>query len=469
MRFSNPVRLRQQVQFLQRQFLQDGDLPFTDVLTTKMVSQALIAAEVVWKERIYTPLVTLWIFLSQVLSQDHSCRAAVARLITHRLSRGQSSCSAETGGYCQAKKRLPESFFSNIVRQTGQNLDASAPADWLWKNRRVYMFDGSTVSMPDTEANQVAYPQHDKQQPGLGFPLARITAIFSLSCGAIMDLGICRYAGKGQGEITLFRTLWHFFQPGDVVLTDRLYCTWRELLTLKQRGIDSVSQLQAMRRADFRKGKRLGKEDHLVRWKRPQTRSLSGWAHKELPEYLTVRECRIHIEQAGFRSKAIVVVTTLLDIEKFTKEDLAFLYRARWNAELDLRSVKQTLQMDILRCRTPELVRKEIWAHILAYNLIRTIMAQAATRHDILPRKISFEGSLQFLEEFQRLIDYQECRGSAHRMMLYDELLDSIASQRVGDRPDRFEPRLLKRRPKHFAFLRKPRHVIKAEMMKGVG
>lgn len=468
MRFSNPVRLRQQVQFLRRQFLQDGDLPFTNVLSTELVFQALTSAEVVWKDRIYTPLVTLWVFLSQVLSEDHSCRAAVARFIAHRLSRGQSACSAETGAYCQAKKRLPENFFAEVARQTGQSLDKGVASDWLWKARRVYVFDGTTVSMPDTEANQDAYPQHDKQNPGLGFPLARITAIFSLSCGAIMDLGICRYAGKGQGEISLFRKLRGFFQSGDIVLTDCLYCTWRDLLILKQRGVDSVSGLHQSRKVDFRKGKRLGKEDHIVRWKRPATRSLTGWAHRELPEYLTVRECRIHIEQAGFRSQAIVVVTTLLDPEEFTKEDLAGLYRARRNAELDLRSVKQTLQMDILRCKTPELVRKEIWTHILAYNLIRTIMAQAATKHDLLPRTISFEGSLQFLDEFQRLIDYQECRGSAHRMMLYKELLDSIATQRVGDRPNRFEPRLLKRRPKHFAFLRKPRHVIKHEMTKRV-
>ena len=322
--------------------------------------------------------------------------------------------------------------------------------------------------MPDTPENQDAYPQHDSQNPGLGFPLARIAAIFSLSCGAIIDLGICRYAGKGQGELSVFRKLWDFFQPGDVVLTDRLYCTWNDLLTLKQRGVDSVTQLQAKRRADFRKGKRLGKEDHIVRWKRPYLRLLSWQAQKTLPEYLTVRECRIHIEQAGFRTKTIVVVTTLLDAEKFTKEDLAGLYRERWNAELDLRSVKETLQMDILRCKTPELVRKEIWTHILAYNLVRTIMAQAATQHTIEPRTISFKGSIQFLEEFQRLIDYQANRGQAYRLLLYRHLLDCIASQRVADRPNRFEPRLLKRRPKHFAFLRKPRHIIKNEMMKGV-
>jgi hypothetical protein len=332
----------------------------------------------------------------------------------------------------------------------------------------VYLFDGSTVTMPDTPENQDAYPQHDSQKPGLGFPLARIAAIFSLSCGAIIDLGICRYAGKGQGELSVFRTLWDFFRPGDVVLTDRLMCTWRELLTLQQRGVDSVSQLQAMRKADFRRGKRLGKEDHIVQWPRPQIRSLSWQAQKMLPEFLTVRECRIHIEQAGFRSKSIIVVTTLLDAKEFTKEDIGALYRARWNVELDLRSVKQTLQMDILRCKTPELVRKEIWTHVLAYNLIRTIMAQAASKHGLPPRTISFKGALQFLEEFQRLIDYQEHRGSAFRMSLYHQLLDCIANHRVAERPNRFEPRLLKRRPKHYAFLRKPRSVIKSEMAKGL-
>jgi len=464
----NQGRFRQQVNFLQRQFLQEGDLPFTDVLSEQIVSQALTASKVVWNNSIYSPLVTLWVFLSQVLSEDHSCRSAVARLIAHRVSQGQGKCSTETGAYCQARKRLPEKFFSDVARQTGQALDKQAQSGWLWKDRRVYLFDGSTVSMPDTEENQEAYPQHDSQKPGLGFPLARIAAIFSLSCGAIIDLGICRYAGKGQGEISVFRTLWNFFRPGDVVLTDRLMCTWRELLTLQQRGVDSVSQLQAMRKADFRKGKRLGKEDHIVQWPRPQIRSLSWQAQKMLPEFLTVRECRIHIDQAGFRSKAIIVVTTLLDAEGFTKEDIGALYRARWNVELDLRSLKQTLQMDILRCKTPELVRSEIWTHVLACNLIRTMMAQAASKYEIQPRTISFKGTLQFLEEFQRLIDYQEYQGLAFRTKIYQQLLDCIASQRVADRPDRFEPRLLKRRPKHFAFLRKPRHVIKAEMVKGV-
>jgi hypothetical protein len=181
---------------------------------------------------------------------------------------------------------------------------------------------------------------------------------------------------------------------------------------------------------------------------------------------LEVRELRIRIEQSGFRTKSIVVVTTLLDPEDYSKSDLAQIYRARWNHELDLRSIKISMQMDILRCKTPELVRKEIWTHILAYNLIRTVMAQAADKHGIEPRTISFKGAIQTLEAFQSLIDFQEHRGSSFRMTLYQRLLDCIATHRVADRPDRYEPRLRKRRPKHYAYLRKPRNVIKSEMAK---
>lgn len=197
MRYCNHGRFQQQVRFLRRQFLQDGELPFGDVLSEQLVSQALTAVGAFWKDRVYSPLITLWVFLGQVLSQDHSCRAAVARLISHRVSRGQRPCSAETGAYCQARKRLPEKFFSEVARQTGCASDAGADHQWLWKGRRVLAYDGSTVSMPDTAKNQQAYPQPPQQKPGIGFPLARIAAFFSLSCGAVVDLAICRYAGKG--------------------------------------------------------------------------------------------------------------------------------------------------------------------------------------------------------------------------------------------------------------------------------
>jgi hypothetical protein len=464
---SNHGRFRQQASFLRRQFLQDGNLPFTDVLSEGTVAQALKALNVSWLDRVYSPLVTLWVFLGQVLSQDHSCRGAVARLIAHRVSRGQRPCSAETGAYCQARKRIPEEFFAEVARKTGQALDEGAPGQWLWKGRRVLAYDGSTVSMPDTAENQQAYPQPPQQQPGLGFPLARMAAFFSLSCGAVLDLAICSYSGKGHSELGMLRQLWGFLRSGDIVLADRYMCAWHEIFLLKQRGIDSVTRLHHCRLTDFRCGKRLGKGDHIVEWRRPgRIRSIDWQTLKSLPEQLTIRETRVRVQQLGFRSRTIIVVTTLLDAEEVTASDLADLYRARWNAELDLRSLKQTMQMDILRCKTPELVRKEIWTHILAYNLIRTIIAQAASKHHLEPRAISFKGAIQTLEAFQPLIASQGERDSSYRLHLYQKLLDAVATHRVADRPDRFEPRQRKRRQKKYDRMMKPRNVLKREMLK---
>ena len=470
MRHSNRGRCRQQVRFLRRQFLQDGGLPFSNVLSDGIVAQALTAINVCWVDRIYSPLVTLWVFLGQVLSADHSCRAAVARLIAHRLSQGQCPCSAETGAYCQARKRLPEKFFSTVACLVGRALDAKADDRWLWKSRRVYMFDGTTVTMPDTPENQAAYPQVYNQSRGLGFPIARVGAITSLSCGAILNLGVCRYAGKGQGEVSLLRRLWDVLRPGDVLLTDRLMANWTNILLLKERGIELVGRLnKANRKADFRRGKRLGHHDHIVRWFKPTSiRSLDWQTYKSLPEYITIRETEFRVAQPGFRTKAIVVVTTLLDPQQTTTEDLATLYRARWNNEIDLRSIKSTMQMHHLRCMTPELVRKEIWTHILAYNLIRTIMAQAAATHHLLPRSISFKGASQTLEAFQPMIELRAAHGTAHRLRLYQTLLDAIATHRVADRPDRYEPRVKKRRANHYGWLTKPRAEIKRTMAKGI-
>jgi hypothetical protein len=467
MRYSNRGPFRAQVNFLRRQFLQDGELPFTNVLTEEVIAQAL-ATLTGWLDRIFSPLVTLWVFLGQVLSADHSCRAAVARLLAHRLARGQSPCSAETGAYCQARQRLPEAFFAEVARQSGRELDGAVEPQWLWKRRRVHVYDGSSVSMPDTPENQSAYPQPDTQKPGLGFPLARIAAVFSLACGAVLDLALCRYAGKGQSDLGMLRTLWDLFRPGDVLLADRLMCAWAEMVMLKARGVDSVTRL-SKRRADFRRGRRLGEGDHLVRWPKPRKpRSLDRETYAALPEFLLVREVRVQVEQPGFRAQTLIVATTLLDPAEVTKEDLGQLYRSRWNAELDLRSLKQTMQMGVLRCKTPELVRKEIWAHILAYNLLRTVMAQAASKHGIEPRSISFKGALQTLEAFQPVLALRGEQDAAFRRDLYQQILDAIASHRVADRPDRYEPRQRKRRPKHYGFLRKPRHETKREMRKGI-
>lgn len=467
MRYSRHGWFREQFGFLRRQFFQDSELPFANILSEATISQALLEVDDRWKDRIFSPLVTLWVFLSQVLSPDHSCRGAVARLIARRISRGQQPCSPKTGAYCQARKRLPERFFSTVTCEVGRALDSQADAKWLWKNRRVYMFDGTTVSMPDTVENQEAYPQTYNQRPGLGFPIARLGAIVSLSCGAILNLGFRKYAGKGQGEISILRELWDCLRPSDVLLGDSLMCNWTSIAMLKERGLEIVSRLnKANRTADFRKGQRLGKDDHIVRWHKPSSiRAVDRNTYNSLPEYVTVRESRIHVRQPGFRTKVFVVVTTLLDPKQVTKEDLAELYRARWNNELDLRSIKCTMQMDVLRCKSPELVRKEIWTHILAYNLIRTVISQSASQHGIEPRTISFKGTLQTLEAFRPLIDLQGYRNANCRADLYQRLLDAIVHHRVADRPNRFEPRKRKYWPKRFDRMMKPRHVLKQEML----
>jgi hypothetical protein len=468
MRHSHPASFRAQAGFLRRQFLQDGDLPFTDVLTEDVISEAL-AAVGGWLDRIFSPLVTLWVFLGQVLSADHSCRAAVARLNAHRVARGQKPCSAHTGAYCQARKRLPEAFLADLALRTGRALDARVGDGWLWKRRRVYVYDGSSVTMPDTPANQAAYPQPVAQKPGLGFPLARLGAVFSLACGAVVGLGVCRYAGKGQSDLGVLRTLLAVFRPGDVMLADRLMCAWTEMVMLKLRGVDSVCRLTSHRKADFRRGKRLGAGDHVVAWpKPPKPRSIDREAYAALPASLTVRECRVRVDRPGFRTRVLVIATTLVDAKEYAKDDLAQLYRARWHGELDLRSLKQTLQMDVLRCKTPELVRKEIWAHVLTYNLIRAIAAQAATRHGVEPRSISFKAVAQALEAFQPAVALRGEHDAAVRRELCQWLLDAVGRQRVGDRPDRYEPRRRKRRPKPYDRLMKPRHEAKRAMLKGV-
>ena len=298
MRGPSHGRFRQQVDALRREFLQEGKLPFADVLSSGCFTEAMAEIKRPWNDRIFNPLVTLWVFLGQVLNADPSCRAAVARLIAHRVAEGLPPCSSDTGGYCQARKRLPERFFAAVARLVGLNLDTQVDRRWLWKGRRVCLFDGSTVSMPDTPENRAEYPLAYNQVPGTNFAIARIGAIISLSCGAILDLGVCRYAGKGQGEVSLLRRLWDVLRPGDVLLGDRLMSGWVGMYLLTQRGVDTVSRLSAHRRADFRKGTRLGKDDHLVVWKKPTSiRSVDRETYNALPDSITVREVRFRVEQ----------------------------------------------------------------------------------------------------------------------------------------------------------------------------
>jgi hypothetical protein len=464
MRHCTARRRSHQIETLRTQFAQADGLPFADVLPAERVLKALEEEGVNWREVVYTPVVTLWAFLTQVSSPDGSCRAAVARVIAWLVGQGRRGCSPKTDPYCKARQRLPEAVLKRLARETGRALSGDLPSEWLWKNRRVKLADGTTVSMPDTPANQQAYPQATTQKPGLGFPIARLVVVFCLATGAAVDLALGRYQGKKTGENALLRELEHALEPGDVLLADRYFAGWFDIAWWRQRGVDVVVRLHQHRRCDLRRGRRLGPNDHCTIWAKPQRPTwMDEETYRGLPDEQEVREVRVTISQPGFRTRAVVVATTLLDPEAVSAADLAGLYRARWHAELDLRSLKITMGMDVLRCLSPDMVRKEIWAHLLAYNLIRTVMAQAAYENDLLPRDISFKGAQQTVAAFaDRLID------AADAMELYErcaELLTAIAAHRVGDRPDRSEPRARKRRPKHYPYLTKPRCEARKQLL----
>jgi hypothetical protein len=421
-------------------------LPFLEILDTKTVDAALAEEGVTFSERIYTPLVTLCLFLSQVLDPDHSCRAAVARLIVWLSINGRKPCSPETGSYCDARQRLPVGVVARLVRQTAREIDGRAADSWLWKGRRVLLVDGTTASMPDTPENQRAYPQSKAQGIGLGFPLVRIVAVISLATGVVRDLALGPYKGKETGETALFRTLLDGLEAGEVVLGDRGFASFFMIAELKRRGVDALFRNHHRRKFDFRRGRRLGITDHVVTWTKP---ARPGWmdeeTYEQMPAELTVRELRVTVEQPGFRVDELVLATTMLDAEEYTKEDLARLFLQRWNIELDLRSIKDVLQMDVLRCKSPDMVEKEIWMHLLAYNLIRGVMAKAAAAHDTQPRQLSFKGTLQTMTAFQ---DPLRSATPEQRERLVEAMLKAIASHQVGDRFGRTEPRANKRRPK---------------------
>jgi Transposase DDE domain len=453
---STTGRRRHQIETLRTQFAQADGLPFADVLPADRVEQALDQEKATWRESVFTPVLTLWAFLTQVLSPDASCRAAVARLLAWRVGRGEPPCSPKTDPYCKARQRLPETLLPRLVRETGQALQRQAPAGWLWKGRRVKVADGTTVSMPDTPANQADYPQPGSQKPGVGFPVARLVVVFCLACGTVLDAALGRCRGKETGENALLRALDEALQPGDVLLADRYYGGYFDLALLRQGGVDVVVRLHQRRRCDPHRGRRLGPDDHRVAWDKPQR---PGWlderTYRSLPARLTVRVVRVRVEQPGFRTRALVVVTTLLAAPEYSARDLAGLYRARWHAELDLRALKVTLGMDVLRCKSPAMVRKEVWAHLLVYNLIRSVLARAARREGCAPRELSFTGARQTLAAFaERLLG---ARGPAV-VALYEGLWAAVGVHRVGNRPDRVEPRARKRRPKDYPHLHRPRH-----------
>lgn len=460
------ARMARQVKAIWRQFAQVPGLPFREVLSIEQVDAALQAEDVTSGDCVYAPVTTIRMLLAQALDPDPSLRQAVSRLLAEQAATGSRHVSANTGAYSQARQRLPEGVLRRLTRQSGQALLQQAPAAWRWQGRDVKIADGTTISMPDTPANQADYPQPSHERPGLGFPLARLLVVFSLAVGTVLEAALGPFTGKQTGETALLRSLYDQLDEGDILLSDRYFCSYFAIAELQQRGIDVVMRLHQRRPVDFRTGRRLGKDDHCVVWEKPKRPEWMDEAtYEALPDTLEIRQVRLRVTQCGFRTKTIVVATTLTDLAVASRTDLTDLYRMRWHAELDLRSLKQTMQMGILRGKTPAMVRKELWAHFLAYNLIRTIMAQAAHRHGVLPRAISFKGTLQLvLAAAPHLL----VASPADLPALVDSLLMAIVQHRVGNRPDRYEPRARKRRYDNFMHLQRPRAEARKRLARGL-
>jgi Transposase DDE domain len=445
---------------------QAPDLPFRDVLTEAQI-ESLAAEEGVafgdGPECVWSVAVTVWAFLTQMLSKEKSCAAAVARVAVLLVALGREPCAASTGAYCKARAKLPERFLQRLACDVGRRLEEEAPASWRWQGRRAVLVDGTTVLLPDTPANQAAYPPQRSQKPGVGFPIMRLVVLLGLATAALLGAAMGPYTGKQTGEAALLRSLFDHLQAGDVLVADRYYCSYWMVARALAAGVEVVFRMHQRRHYDFRRGRHLGPEDHVVTWHKPQRPAwLDPVSYAAVPDTLTVRELRVHVAKPGYRVKELVLVTTLGDATRYAKETLADLYHERWHAELDLRAIKSYLGMEMLRCQSPAMARKEVWMHLLAYNLVRKVQAQTAQQKGLTPRGLSFAGTQQALEA---------CRWALllvpeQRALLLDCLWDIVAQHRVGNRPDRCEPRKVKRRWKTYGLLQKPRAQERAALLK---
>ena len=405
------------------------------------------------RERLFPPTETLSMFLAQALSADRSCQNAVNEAAVRRKLGALPRCSTHTGAYCRARQRLPLEMARTLARHSGRWISTHAAQPWRWRGRPVRLVDGTTVLLPDTAANQAAYPQPRSQQAGLGFPLCRLVGVVCLGSGALLDAASGRYQGKGGDEQSLLRSILDCLEHGEVLLGDAYYATYFLLCALRERGIDAVFEQYGARRrsTDFRRGHRLGSRDHLIVLEKPAIKPdwMSPADYERAPDTVTVRE---------LRTGGKTLVTTLLCPKQVGKSALKRLYHDRWHVELDLRNIKTTLGMDRLSCLSPEMAIKEIWVYLLAYNLIRLMMAQAALLTEQLPRQLSFKHTVQLC------IAWNHQAPTTHDQ--FQGLLVLIAQQRVGDRPGRIEPRAIKRRPKCYPLLTTPREIARAQVRK---
>ena len=407
-----------------------------------------------WRGRIYSPMITVWMFITQVISADKSCQLAVGRLNAWRIANGLAKVSSKTTAFCKARARLPELIFERLLEIVAKRCEQATEEAWLWHGRIVEIIDGWTVTMADTPENQAEYPQMANQKTGCGFPIARMIGLFSLACGAANRVAIAAYQGKQTGETSLLRSMLHAIHPGRILLADRYYASFWLFSAATIKNFDLVARAHHLRKIDFRRGSKQGHLDQVVEYRKPVRPDwMTEEEYREYPDAIRVRHLRYKVHRKGYRTREVTVATTLLDAEVYTLEDLASLYGRRWSVELYIRSLKTQMKMEHLRCHSPSMVRKEIHCHLIGYNLIRSAMLASALRFRICPTRLSFSGARQAIEEFASAMHL--CAGRIEKQ--WWNVLKTISELRVGNRPGRQEPRVLKRRPKQYKLMQKPR------------
>lgn len=408
------------------------------------------------RRRIFSKENTFWGFFTQVLDADGGCQEVVRKVQAFATARSMPEPSASSSAYCQARKKLDLGGLHRILQHTSEHLHQRGRQRW-WKGRRVVVVDGTGVSMPDTPQNQEAWPQPGSQKPGCGFPQARICACFCLQTGALLSH---RVSGIKDGELTLLRQQWPAFKPGDIMLGDKGFCSYYDVWKFQEMGVDSVMTLARRTPVEAAKATAvLGPDDLLITWPKPAWNKNLSYSHQEwqaLPEQLALRQIKVTISVPGMRSESFYLVTTLTDSMSYSALELADLYFQRWGVELFIRDIKTTMGMDVLRCRSPQMVEKEILMHLIAYNAIRLLMTEAVDQGEQAPRRLSFKASIQALRQWEPQFNNTTDQREQRRLM--GTLRASIAGLAVPHRPGRKEPRCLKRRPKPFALLTAPRH-----------
>jgi len=438
-----------------------SSVPFGDVFSADRIRDIFADSDVLFgygENDLWNTGLTLWSFIGQVLQDGKasSCNAAVTNAARFMIEHGMEPPSPDSGEYCRARHKLDVNVLRQLVCDIAKRMSSLNPDHWLWQKKNVKLVDGFTFTMPDTPENQEEFPQSNTQEPGIGFPIARGCAVLSLSNASIDDVAIGPYAGKETGETALLRKLLDSFQPGDIMLADRYFCSFFMSSIFKLRGVDVCMRLHQLRQTDYSKVKWLGKNDYIDTWHRPQqAKWMSQELYNSIPEQMELRVVAFNAT-TDKQTEPLCVATTLLDHEKYPSNAIGTLYGYRWHAELDLFAIKQSLNLDHLRCKSPEMIRRELWTRLLAYNMVRLVCAQAAFVHNKLPRQMSFTIACNTLLSQWLMPPEESIRETLGRHNLFQ-----IACNEVGNRPGRIEPRVIKRRPKTYSLMTKPRNQYK--------